>query len=365
MRGKIITFLVLFVIATSAVSALLWFRGRDDRAWTGAQQADLAESYEAFLREYPGSPFTPAAKEALAACRERTRWKEVSESSKVAELRTFITEFALSAHVSDARRRLKTALLMESARAWMERQKECSQRTLEDIVESVMAAERERPKSNEDYRIVLDVLAEFVANADTELFRVSFSDVKPDSGGDCVRLGAYAMATGLLVSGHVRGGGSDLTIKGSIIPPNGRLNGAIELAEGSCLMLDVASRRRNFAGNIAITSGQAEQGVGLPATLGVGACKAFTELPDEWVFYKMGDFRGMNQEDSGILIPNGRGTIIRFKGRVQNFFEGFTIHGDDSYPLAFVLLDQAGLTYLCGKGTVTAPDGKTWSLPES
>lgn len=41
---------------------------------------------------------------------------------------------------------------------------------------------------------------------------------------------------------------------------------------------------------------------------------------------------------------------------------GHTFESDQAYPLTFKLIKERGYVYLCGRGTVTTPDGKTHSL---
>jgi hypothetical protein len=43
-------------------------------------------------------------------------------------------------------------------------------------------------------------------------------------------------------------------------------------------------------------------------------------------------------------------------------FKGFTFESDATFPLHFKLVQARGYVYLCGRGTVTTPEGKTLSL---
>jgi hypothetical protein len=45
-------------------------------------------------------------------------------------------------------------------------------------------------------------------------------------------------------------------------------------------------------------------------------------------------------------------------------FSGFTFQSDPSFPLHFKLVQDVGYVYLCGRGTVTTPQGKKYSLGE-
>lgn len=61
--------------------------------------------------------------------------------------------------------------------------------------------------------------------------------------------------------------------------------------------------------------------------------------------------------------PSGEGTLIEFSGKVQDFVEGWTIDGDPTNPLVFVLLSDRGLTYLTGNGTVLGEAGSVELFP--
>lgn len=45
-------------------------------------------------------------------------------------------------------------------------------------------------------------------------------------------------------------------------------------------------------------------------------------------------------------------------------FGGFTFDSDPSFPLHFKLVQDVGYVYLCGRGTVTTPEGQEYSLGE-
>jgi len=42
--------------------------------------------------------------------------------------------------------------------------------------------------------------------------------------------------------------------------------------------------------------------------------------------------------------------------------KGYVFIGDPAYPLHFKLISDKGYAYLCGRGSVTTPEGKTWNL---
>jgi len=57
------------------------------------------------------------------------------------------------------------------------------------------------------------------------------------------------------------------------------------------------------------------------------------------------------------------GSVIRFKGEV--LFKGITFKGEEDEPLVFILLKDAGLVYVTGRGQVILRDGREVKLPVS
>ena len=55
---------------------------------------------------------------------------------------------------------------------------------------------------------------------------------------------------------------------------------------------------------------------------------------------------------ANLIFPAGTGTQFLFKGKVVDFFEGYTFDGDIKDPLCFQLLKDSGLTYISGCGQV-------------
>lgn len=59
------------------------------------------------------------------------------------------------------------------------------------------------------------------------------------------------------------------------------------------------------------------------------------------------------QGDRMVRIPPfGDGAIISFKGKVVDFFEGYTFEGTEVNPLRFELSSKTGLTYISGNGSI-------------
>jgi len=283
-----------------------------------------------------------------ASNQELRRWTTVSQNPSADQLTIFLEEYPNGEYSE-----LAKALLLQIAirSACDEYLKANSEATLdaEHFFGHVVRALSSEPETVEQYRMILEVLAIAMQRPPAEHFRLSILQITPDSG-DSLRLGADAMSTGISMTGNVTSGAMRLDLQGMIIPPDGSLSGAIALGRGQYAFGEPDQHRRNFSGNIAI------EGIN-------GQLVAFTELPDEWVFYKTGGFGANAGKNAGIVIPNGRGTILRFRGEVKEFFPGFTINGDNEYPLAFILLDTPGLTYLCGHGTVVGPTGQKYEFP--
>jgi hypothetical protein len=52
------------------------------------------------------------------------------------------------------------------------------------------------------------------------------------------------------------------------------------------------------------------------------------------------------------ISPFGDGAFISFKGKVVDFFEGYTFEGNEVNPLHFKLSSKTGLTYISGNGSI-------------
>ena len=60
-------------------------------------------------------------------------------------------------------------------------------------------------------------------------------------------------------------------------------------------------------------------------------------------------------------VKMGNGSILSFKGKI--YLNGITFRGDDIDPLVFTVLDNVGLVYVRGKGSVILKDGREAFLP--
>ena len=134
--------------------------------------------------------------------------------------------------------------------------------------------------------------------------------------------------------------------------PSGYVDDSIAVAVGKYLMFeDPRERRRNYAGQVVISQES-------PGTFCIS-----TELPGDKILYEGGFKFNNSNKQKGVMLPNGHGSILRFKENVKDFFPSIAISSDDADPLCFVLLRESGLTYVCGKGTVTTKDGRITTFP--
>lgn len=62
------------------------------------------------------------------------------------------------------------------------------------------------------------------------------------------------------------------------------------------------------------------------------------------------------------ILPETDNGVMRFEGQVR--YCGYTFAGDETDPLAFILLKEKGFVYLHGRGEVIAPDSKKTRLPQ-
>jgi hypothetical protein len=263
-------------------------------------------------------------------------------------------DFSNSIHYKDARERLKLALLVSTIESMNKNHNIETTKTNNQILSIILAAERERPKSLNDYHLSVMVLAAFLSSLDAEPYRVSFSEIKPEDGEKYPILGFRNVSKGNTISGTLKSSKNlKAELRHVIMPPNGNQGSKVILCEGALASRNPDICKRNFSASVAITT-EANSDENFIW---------FTELPDEWIFLSWDG--ALNRNNSGIsmsiepILPNGRGTVIRFKGLVRDYFDGFTIHCDEKYPIAFVLLDDTGLTYITGKGSVIDCIGKT------
>lgn len=148
-------------------------------------------------------------------------------------------------------------------------------------------------------------------------------------------------------SGSQESSGHVATYQGMVLGNDRMLSSGIVIGTGSCL----ASKKDWIIRNVtsSVTVSQSSDGFYIFTT----------ELPEDKILF------GVRGEylDPFHIVPNGVGTVFRFRGSVKDFFDGFTFIGDEADPLCFTLLQKTGLTYVSGKGTVINSNGKEFQLP--
>jgi tetratricopeptide (TPR) repeat protein len=186
--------------------------------------------------------------------------------------------------------------------------------------------------------------------------KVSLTEIQPDASGDPLILvpGEKASSTEELEVKFDKGkleGLSKVTNVGGIVMPPGssRLADGFIMTKGDSLM-GVGTRHMNVRSFLIVRK-----------ISEFASCVLSTELPKETVPYSLGDEHGLISSPN-VVIPNGEGSILRFRGVVKDFFKGWTIQGDDGEPLSFVLLRDEGLTYIFGKGSVLGPDNRRYEF---
>jgi len=178
---------------------------------------------------------------------------------------------------------------------------------------------------------------------------LSVPEIQPDSTGDPLILVphettnvAHQLDVNLEIE-EVAGLAKVTNVGGLVLPPgSSRLADAFVMTQGDSLA-NTETRRSNVRSYLTVRT-----------MLGSSSWVLATELPKETVPYSMSDGRGLMGRAKA-LIPNGEGSIFRFRGTLKDFFPGWTIHADDKEPLCFVLLRGEGLTYLLGKGYMIGP----------
>lgn len=177
----------------------------------------------------------------------------------------------------------------------------------------------------------------------------SIKEIQPDPAGNPRRVDVSDSDKAVRAEGSSRqGGDGSLTTKITrmVTDSSGSLLASLMLGDGTTMVREVELLRRNVTAAYAVS--QQDTSTYLIST----------ELPGEKIVYEM---KSMFKPSA--IIPNGDGTIIRFKGKVTDFFKGYTVDSDASEPLVFMLLHDTGLVHVTGKGQLTGPDGKPVKLP--
>lgn len=257
-------------------------------------------------------------------------------------------------HVHDVRVRFSQLLYRAACELWLKRQSNAALgRTTDQLMTNVLACIEDKPASLADFQTAIDILVEFFAHPESARFRTSIADIQPASAPVEIVFDKGLISEGIKATGNLSSGdGSRVELEGIIASPDGRLRNSIWVGTGRYLESEVRDCFQNFAAKMGVSQNDD------------GKIVLFTELPDERLFFRDTSLGTREANVNRLLVPNGHGTVIRFKGRVTAFFPGCTIIGDDSHPLCFVLIRDSGMTYVCGKGTVTTKDGRTITFPD-
>lgn len=338
--------LLLIPIMAGLAVAFAWY-DPSARAWKEALRMDSMQGYQAFLAKFPQRKHDAEIPVTLQAAVD-----QAAQADSAGLVRAFIKRHSTSTHIVEAQRRLAKLTIRATCERYHEqRAKETAAPTADEICALAVGSLSTRPETPAAYRNAIDFWAMFFSAPDADLWRASFSDIQPDGNAPALWIGESSIDSGANVSGTItsKDGSSTLTLKGLFFQKGGRLDQAVGLTTGSYPFAGPKRDRSNFAANIAIGTG------------GDDTLLAVAELPNEWVF--MLNVLGLEGTATRLLIPNSAGTVVRFKGDVKGFFEHYTFHGSETYPLAFALLKDYGLTYLCGEGMVTDDSGKQWQFP--
>jgi hypothetical protein len=320
--------------------------------WWKAHRQNTIEAYTQFIQEYPKSDHAAEAAKALKALEESRDWKALSARATLDSLSAFVKAYPESAHRAEAVGKLKHELLLAAVQKYADRHKaKYDAKGAEDLASMAALGEKDKPGNPADYQKAIDLLVYMISHDKAEPLRVSLGGIKPKEEKPGPEVDASMMGTGVTLSGFITSAsGEKLILKGVIASSDGSLNNSVCLAKGSGTIGDPAKSRRNFAAKIAISK----------KTGAKGSYVVHAELPEEWVCCTMSfGYPGGSFE---LLVPDARGTVVRFLGDVPDFYPGYRFTSDAGSPLCFVLLDK-GLTYVCGKGTVTSKDGGKWTFP--
>ncbi len=371
---KPIVVLVLLALAL----AIIYASFPVERDWRIASWRDSPAAYAAFLKKHGDSTYAPRARELLKARNEALAWRALGPAPSSAMLGAFLGQFPDSAHSKDAASKLRLLLMRTAAHQFAEGATEAalgsSAETLTALATNALV---ERPKTASDYELALRVLVSYVAQQDAEVLRVVLSGHKPSSDPDWLRNATKGAPQMHMVKVAGMQEAEIQEVEAAFIPEGKRPIDAVYVIRGRW---PFASKSNPMLSVLDMVVAQqqdpqfVEQRRPFTANVAIDRDTLFTELPSERIYARpfaihyagleRGGLEGfMQMSQPEVFIPNGPGSIFRFKNTVKGFLPGYTFQGDANYPLAFVLLENVGLTYLCGNGTVSRYDGKSWSFP--
>jgi len=324
-------------------------RNTETTAWNSARDADTIPAYEEYLSANPDREHAANAREQIAKLREEENWRIATNENSIVAMHSFLQDYPSSLNAGEARLRMFNLAIGESYNGLGP-----SATSLEQVQRVASTGICPSDMTEDQRQSLLLVLAHAVRRIPAEEL-ASFPEIKPDPAGDPIVVLAPERSDSDSGNDDVSFsiGGSDTLVDvrnvgGLISPASGSIVDSFMATKGDSVVGDPEGSTRNVRSYLTVRTHMLQ---------GHSVYVLYTELPREAVPYGLGSGGSFVGQPSAV-VPNGEGSILRFRGSVRDFYPGWTIESSGEEPLSFVLLKESGLTYLLGRGVVVDPDGR-------
>jgi len=308
--------------------------GDPEAAWREARAADTPEAYAEYLAEYPEAHH---AEEARVRQGLHEAWLRATGANTVEGWTRFAAEHGTSEFAAEAWDRYLTSLAAECAAD--------SPREAEELLRT----RRLDAGSDAELRAAR---IELLWTMHASLQPVERIELRNAGDRGLQRIRILDDPSVPRAEGHLRPrpsyryGQIDVTGRAAIVDDQGRPSSTLLSAGAGTLLVDDLGRyRSDLIGHLELEG--VDAGVELrPATSG-----GLLDFQMDW--------QGAVQP----LVPLGAGSTYTVTGTVTGLLAGWTLVGDAEDPLVLRALEDGGLAYLCGSGSVTGPDAAEISLP--
>lgn len=294
--------------------------------WLKAREANTLIAYNDFISKHPQGPHLDEAKRGI----EEIEWQTAKTNDNAEAYSSYLLKYPEGLYAGEGRKKLNQL-------EWRAALNRVIPDSRHDELLSMMDQFNAYSGTAMDYTPVQkqELVSILVSTARTLDHGVgpSYSDIKPVSTVPSRSIGRQNVkSSGMQASGSIgQGSVFKADIVGIVVGSSGFLSDSIMLATGSYCSNIEALSPENISASITVYSSEQCPGDIL-----------LTELPEEFLLFK-------NQE---VVFPMGAGSVYRFYGDRGVSFRGYRFVGDHDFPLTFVLLPSAGLTYVHGKGSV-------------
>lgn len=330
-----------------------------------AQEADTVEAYSRFLQENPEGDEAERARERIA----ELQFEEAREADTIPAYEEFLRFQRHGPAADSARARV---VELRFAQADSARSVEALREFIREHRDSPLAA-----KARDRLEAVYEAELERAIAADSEPAYRRFLRLQPpeeQAFKALVRLQDFERAAVRKIATSFQSKDDSLLVIPTITPkPDGERYSFTIAEGGSELGIDIIELRAELPddsypqrkeGKIYFDHGTLGTPPGGVIDRGEGWARGTGALK---INYPLGVTGRMPRQRLSVLgadeygaMPLGVGTVLRFVGRVR--FDNYAFDGDRLDPLVFILLNERGMVYVKGSGTVTGLGG-TVRLP--